>query len=76
MDARFPIGTTYTTSGRAPRLCVVTDILKTYNNAGELIKIRYVSQHDFMGQKVTDRDVCETEIARGLQSGKLYGNSG
>jgi hypothetical protein len=46
-------------------LCAVTDILKTYNSKGELVKIRYVAEHQFMGQTVTDRDVVETTIAMG-----------
>jgi hypothetical protein len=59
----YPIGTQFKTRGKAPRL---TDILKTYNSAGELVKIRYVAQHDFMGQKVNDYDVVATTIAMGL----------
>ena len=62
----YPIGTQFKTRGKVPRLCTVTDILKTYNSAGELVKIRYVAQHDFMGQKVNDYDVVATTIAMGL----------
>mgnify|MGYP001167322660 CR=1 FL=1 len=61
----WPIGTQYKTRGKAPKLCTVTDILKTYNNAGELVKIRYVAQHEFCGQVVTDYYVVATTIARG-----------
>lgn len=62
----YAIGTQFKTRGKAPRLCTVTDILKTYNSAGELVKTRYVAQHDFMGQKVNDYDVVATTIAMGL----------
>lgn len=62
----YAIGTQFKTRGKAPRLCTVTDILKTYNSAGELVKTRYVAQHDFMGQKVNDYDVVTTTIAMGL----------
>ena len=62
----YPIGTKYKTRGKAPRLCEVVDILKTYNLAGELVKTRYVAVHDFMGQKVTDYDVVKTTISMGL----------
>jgi hypothetical protein len=62
----YLIGTKYKTRGKAPRLCEVVDILKTYNLAGELVKTRYVSTHDFMGQKVTDYDVVKTTISIGL----------
>ena len=48
------------------RIETVTDILKTYNLAGEHIKTRYVTEHDFLGQKVTDRDVLGVTIQRGL----------
>ncbi len=48
-----------------PKLCTVVDVLKTYNKAGELVKTRYVSEHEFLGQTVIDRDVCETTILRG-----------
>jgi hypothetical protein len=62
----YPIGTKYKTRGKAPRLCEVVDILKTYNLAGELVKTRYVAVHDFMSQKVTDYDVVKTTISMGL----------
>jgi len=48
------------------RVETVTDILKTYNSSGDLVKTRYVSEHDFLGQKVTDRDVCLVTIVKGL----------
>lgn len=64
--ARFPIGTVFQTPGKHPRTCTVTDILRTYNEAGELVRVRYVAQHEFMGQTITDNDVCETSIARRL----------
>lgn len=66
LQAKFPIGTKYKTRHRVPRICTVVDILKTYNNANELVKIRYVSSHEFLGQLVNDSDVVETTIAMGL----------
>jgi len=48
------------------RIETVTDILKTYNSAGEHIKTRYVAEHDFLGQKVTDSDILGVTIQRGL----------
>ena len=48
------------------RVETVTDILKTYNSAGDLVKTRYVATHDFLGQKVTDSDVLGVTIQRGL----------
>jgi hypothetical protein len=66
LTPQFAIGTQYATRGKAPRVCTVVDILKTYNNAGELVSIRYVAAHEFLGQQVLDRDVVETTIMMGL----------
>lgn len=65
---RFPIGTQFYTRGKAPQLCTVTDVLRTYNSAGVLVALRYVATHQFCGQTLTDRDVVDTTIARGLES--------
>lgn len=62
----YAIGTRFKTGGKHPRLCTVTDILKTYNSKGELVRVRYVATHDFLGQSVADNDVCAVTIARGL----------
>lgn len=62
----YPIGTLFKTRGKAPRLCTVVDIYKTYNLAGELVKTRYVATHEFCGQLVNDYDVVATTIAMGL----------
>jgi hypothetical protein len=62
----YEIGTKYKTRGKAPRLCEVVDILKTYNSKGELVKTRYVATHLFLGQIVTDYDVSKTTIAMGI----------
>lgn len=64
-DQRFPIGQQFKTQGRNPRLCTVTDVLRTYNSAGEMVRLRYVATHEFMGQTLRDSDVVETTIARG-----------
>lgn len=62
----YEIGTKYKTRGKHPNLCTVTDIYKTYNSAGDLVKVRYEAQHEFCGQIVNDHDVCATTIAMGL----------
>ena len=62
----YSIGTKFKTRGKAPKVCIVTDILKTYNSAGDLVKTRYQASHEFMGQIVTDYDLCATTIAMGL----------
>lgn len=62
----FEIGTKFMTRGKAPKLCTVTDILKTYNSANELVKVRYIATHEFCGQVVTDSDVVNATVAMGL----------
>ncbi len=72
MEQRYNIGQQYMTQGKAPRLCTVKDILKTYNFADELVSIRYVASHEFMGQIIVDIDVCDTTITRGLINKRDY----
>jgi len=64
MEPKFSIGQKFKTRGKSPKVCTVQDILRTYNSKGEMVKLRYVATHDFMGQEVVDYDVCETTIAR------------
>jgi hypothetical protein len=64
-EAKFPIGTKFTMRGKAPRIHTVIDFLTTRNLAGEIVATRYVTTHEFMGQVLTNIDVCETTIARG-----------
>jgi hypothetical protein len=59
------IGVVYKTRGKHPKICTVVDRLETYNTKGELVKTRYVSEHEFLGQTVTDNDVVPTTILRG-----------
>lgn len=61
---RFQVGTHFVNQKK--RLCVVTDIWITTNLAGEVVKVRYVATHQFMGQTVADFDVLETTIAKGV----------
>jgi len=68
MTTEYPIGTQYKTRDKRADLCTVTDILKTYNSKGELVKTYYVSTHDFCGQAVTNYEVPAVSIARGLIS--------
>jgi hypothetical protein len=59
------IGVVYKTRGKHPKICTVVDRLETYNTKGELVKTRYVSEHEFLGQTVTDNDVVPVTILRG-----------
>lgn len=65
-EPKFKIGQQYKTMGKHPKVCTIIDIHKTYNTSGEMVKLRYVSQHEYLGQTLKDDDVVETTIARGL----------
>jgi hypothetical protein len=66
---RFKVGTVFIPQGRKnASACTVTDILTTRNSAGEVVAIRYVATHEFMGQTLRNQDVIETMISRGLVS--------
>lgn len=67
-SAPFPIGTIFMSGGKHPRRCVVRDILTTRNLAGEIVRIRYVADHDFAGQVMRDPDVSPVTIARSFVS--------
>lgn len=66
MLGKYEIGTAFKTRGNHPRTCVVTDIYRTYNSQDKLVRLRYVATHQFSDQTVTDYDVVETTISRGL----------
>lgn len=75
VQPKFAIGHQYTTRGKQKTLCTVTDILKTYNAKGELVKTRYVSTHMFLGQLVTDHEVPEVTLLRAEFDNSLKGVS-
>ena len=58
----FPIGTKFRPTGK-DYICTVVDIHKTFNLAGELIKLEYVSSYDFVSPKT--RTDLKTTISRG-----------
>lgn len=67
MKTIYPIGTQFIKPGRKRKdIETVVDILTTTNSKGEVVAIRYIATHDFMGQVIADRDVVGTTIARGL----------
>lgn len=63
---KYAVGIKFKSRGKHPRVCTITDILKTYNVTGELVTIRYVATHECLGQIVTDRDVVQATIDMGL----------
>lgn len=59
------IGTKFIRYGsKAKRVETVVDIHTTYNLAGEVVKVRYVTEHETLGQKVRDYDVVAVTIQR------------
>ena len=62
----YTIGTTYMSLGKNPHLCTIVDIHTTTNAAGEVFKVRYVANHDFLGQQIADYDVNDVTVARGI----------
>lgn len=64
---KYPLGTKFVKVGRKNQTpWVVIDYLETTNRKGEIVQVRYVAETTFLGQKMTDNDVCETTIARGI----------
>ena len=63
---RYDISTQYISQGKRKDVCTVIDILTTYNSNNEIVNIKYISAHDFLGQTVYDYDVPESTIARGI----------
>lgn len=61
---RIKIGTSFYSAGTYKRECKVTDILKTYNFAGDLVKTEYVAEHEFGGQKVKSVVVATSILLR------------
>ena len=66
-EPRFDIGTVFTTRHEHPRVCTVTNILRTYDITGTLVRVRYIAAHEFMGQLVINSDVVDATIALGLR---------
>lgn len=67
MVHKFKIGQRFIPVGRKDSsVWTVTDLLTTRNSEGKIMSIRYVATHEFLGKMVSDYDVLETTIARGL----------
>ena len=69
LKQRFPIGMKFCeTRGRGKRAesreYVIVDVLRTYNSKNQIVSLRYVTECDFMGQKLINKDVLDTTIAK------------
>ena len=67
---KYPIGTQYMPIRKDTYVCTITDIHKTYNNDGDLVKTCYVATHEFCGQTIVESDVNEATVARGIYNMK------
>lgn len=66
-NMRFPVGTRFirlTPHKKSKVVETICDFHVTRNLAGDLVKVRYVCTHAYMGQTLIDWDVTETTIAR------------
>jgi len=61
---RFKIGTRFIRrKTKRQDVETIIDIYTTTNSKGEIVRIRYVAELDFMGQAVIDFDVYDSTIA-------------
>ena len=64
---KYQIGQQFTlTRKHSKQDRTIVDIHVTRNTSDEIVKIRYVTEHTFMGQVVIDSDVVPVTIARSL----------
>lgn len=62
---QITVGTQFYRYGRKHKVLeTVIDIHTTYNLAGQIVNVRYVTEHELMGQKVIDYDVVAVTIQR------------
>ena len=60
---KYPVGTTYfKRRGKEVVKHTVIDYYTTKNMARRIVKSRYVTAHELMGQLLIDYDVTQTEI--------------
>lgn len=65
MEIKYKIGQKFKPRRKRQDTCTIIDILRTYNSVDQLVKIRYVTSHEFLGQLVFDYDVLQTTIDMG-----------
>lgn len=58
------IGKRYRAGAGRRRIATVVDKHTTYNMAGDIVRIRYVGEYEFMGQTMRDTDASRTTILR------------
>jgi len=66
MNKKYEIGQQFTTRGKRQDVCTIIDIYTTTNESGEVVCIRYIAQHEFLGQ-IIDAEYCAATVARGIK---------
>jgi len=62
----IPIGYKFKSRSNRDRVETVVDRYETRSTVtGDLIRVRYVTEYEFVGQIVTNSDVCKVTIQRG-----------
>lgn len=52
MNVRYEIGQQFIAQGKAKHLETIIDVLYTYNSKNELVKLEYLCEYEFLGQKI------------------------
>jgi len=60
----YAIGTQFKTRGKYPRALCSDRRVQDLQFQRELVHVRYVAEHEFMGQKLVERDIVAVTIAR------------
>lgn len=71
-DDLFPIGHKYMSREHNPRECEVHDILRTYDNEGHLVALRYVVTRRLGSRLIMDRDVVHTSIKMAQSTREIF----
>ena len=64
-EPKYEIGQKFKTRGKHSKICIITEILRTYNSKDKLVKVSYQAEHELMGQTITNYDLPEATITRG-----------
>ena len=63
------IGTRFMSRGNHPKECIVIERYTTTDSKGNVVKVSYAAVHKLCGQNVTERDIPESTIVRGMING-------
>lgn len=64
--ADIKIGTKFLSHGKHPRACTVMEIYTVYDSQDQHVSTYYKAGHEFLGQVVTENELCAVTIQRGV----------